>query len=299
MRQLQHPYSLLITATLFWAGNAIAGKLAAGHVSPMLLTLMRWTAAALVIAPFAWTDLRREWPLLRPHLGMMFCLGAVGFGAFNALLYLSLNYTTAINVTIEQSAMPLVVLIGNWLFFRVRFTVLQIIGFLLTLAGVVLTVSRGSLSTLLTLDLNRGDALMMLAVFFYGGYTLALRFKPALRWRSTILVLSASAALACIPFTFIEWAAGHFRAPDMRAWLVVLYAAVFPSLASQSLYIRGVDLLGPNRANLFINLVPVFGSLLAVSLLGETLHPYHMAALVLVVGGIWLAERGAANATPS
>lgn len=293
---LHHPYLLLVATALFWAGNAIAGKMAAGHVSPMLLTLMRWTAAVLIIAPFAWPDLRREWPALRPHLGLMFCLGAVGFGAFNALLYLSLNYTTAINVTIEQSAMPLVVFIGNWLLFRVRFTVLQAVGFLLTLAGVILTVSRGQPTALLTLELNRGDALMMLAVLLYGGYTLALRFKPVLHWRSTILVLAASAALASVPFATLEWAMGHFLAPDLRAWLVVLYAAIFPSLASQSLYIRGVERIGPNRANLFINLVPIFGSILAVTLLGEALHLYHIAALLLVVGGIWLAERGAQRA---
>lgn len=290
---LRNPYLVMTTVCIIWAGNAVAGKLAAGHVSPMLLTLLRWIFAVLLIAPFAWGDVRREWPILRRHLALMFVFGGVGFTGFNALFYWALNHTTAINVTIEQSAMPLMVFLGNLLLFHIRFTLLQVVGFLLTVVGVVLTVTHGHPQALLQLDLNRGDALMLIAVFMYGSYTLALRYKPTLHWRSTIFVLALSALITAIPFAAYEWTAGYGRWPDLQGWGVVLYIAIFPSLFAQSLYIRGVELIGPNRANLFINLVPIFGSLLAVTLLGESLEGFHMLAILFVLSGLFLAERGA------
>ncbi len=294
----RNPYLVLATVALFWGGNAIAGKLAVGHVSPMMLTLLRWGFACAFMAPFAIPVAKREWPTIRQNLPLLFGLGAVGFTCFNALFYLSLNYTTAINVTIEQSAMPLVVLLANFVLFRTGVAVFQVIGFSLTLVGVALTASHGSPVALLALDLNRGDALMMVAVFIYGLYTVALKFKPALDWRSTIFVLSLAALVVAIPFALIEQALGETRLPDLRGLTAALYTAVFPSLLGQALYIRGVEMIGPNRANLFINLVPVFGAILAVAILGETLHGYHIAALAFVIGGILLAERGVKRQKP-
>ena len=178
-----HPYLVLTAVALLWAGNAIAGKMAAGHISPMLLTLVRWFFATLLVAPFALPHVRADWPVIRKRLVYLSILGMVGFASFNAIFYLAANFTTAINITIEQSAMPLVVFLANFILFRLRVAWLQILGFALTLVGVAVTTANGDLSTLLSLDLNRGDALMMLAVLFYGGYTVALRFKPH-RWRS-------------------------------------------------------------------------------------------------------------------
>lgn len=291
----RHPYAVLITVMLLWAGNAIAGKLAVGHVSPMLLTLMRWCLACTFMAPFALRDVRRDWPVIRRHLPYLFALGALGFTAFNATYYLALNYTTAINVTIEQSSMPLVVFLANFLLFRKRVFPLQMVGFAFTLMGVALTASHGHLSSLLALNLNRGDALMMLAVLLYGGYTVALRFKPRLNWRSTIFVLAVSALVASVPFALVEFLRGDTILPDAQGLGAAFYIAVFPSLIAQSLYIRGVEMIGPNRANLFINLVPIFGALLAVAIVGEVLHAYHLIALSCILGGIMLAERSAAR----
>ena len=296
---IKNPYLVLATVALFWGGNAIAGKLAVGHVSPMLLTLLRWSFACLFMAPFAIPVAKREWQTIRQNLVFLFILGAVGFTCFNALFYLSLNYTTAINVTIEQSAMPLVVFLANFILFRTGVALFQIVGFSLTLVGVALTASHGSPAALLALDLNRGDALMMGAVLLYGLYTVTLKFKPDLDWRSTIFVLSLAALVVAVPFALIEQAIGQTQTPDLQGLCAALYTAVFPSLLGQALYIRGVEMIGPNRANLFINLVPIFGAILAVAILGETLHGYHMAALVFVIGGILLAERGLRRPKPA
>ena len=298
IRALAHPYALLALTALFWSGNAIAGKLAVGHVSPMVTTFLRWMIPCLILLPFAARDLKRDWPQIRTHLGILTLLGLFGFTLFNALFYVALHYTTAINVMIEQSSMPLVVFLANFLLFGTLANRYQIVGFAVTLVGVLLTATHGDIGTLLTLDFNFGDALMMGAVLVYGLYTVALRYKPAIHWRSTIYVLCFVACLASIPFLVAEQAMGLSRWPDMQGALVVLYIALFPSIAAQTLYIRGVEMIGANRANLFINLTPIFGAILAMLVLGEELFAYHVAALVFVLGGIGLAEWGRAKGRP-
>lgn len=282
---------LLGLTALFWGGNAVAGKLAVGHVSPMALTFLRWTCAVAAVAPFAWPHFKADWPVVRQRWLYLLLLGAGGMTVFNAVFYLALVYTSAVQATIVQSSMPLIVFLGMFLFFQVRVLPVQVFGFALTALGVVLTATRGDPTALLSLDLNRGDALMLFAVLLYGSYTVALGSKPHIHWLTMAFVLSLGAAVSAVPFALGEIALGVHRAPDARGWAIVLYTAIFPSLVAQVFYIRGVEAIGANRANLFINLVPLFGAGLAVAILGERLLPYHLVALALVVGGIMLAER--------
>jgi len=284
-------YLLLCLTTLFWAGNAIAGKLAAGVLTPVTLTFLRWLVASVLILIIAAPHLRRDLSTLRRHWLLVFGLGALGFAAFNLLLYGALNHTTAINVTIEQSAMPVFVMLVNFLAFGQRIRALQVLGVAATVAGVMITATRGDPGSLLALDINRGDAIMMGAVALYSGYTVALRFKPAVHWLSLLFAMAASALAFSIPFFVVEVARGGFTAPSLTGWLIVLYTAVFPSVMSQLFFMRGVELIGSNRASLSINLVPIFGSSLAVLLLHEALRAYHLMGLLLVLGGITLAER--------
>ena len=186
--------------------------------------------------------------------------------------------------------MPMFVFLANFLLFRLGVTWIQIVGFILTLFGVALTASNGDLAQLAALQVNFGDALMILAIILYGGYTVALRFKPDMHWQSLVLIMAASAFVSSLPFTAWEWQRGAMIVPDLRGWLAAVYTGVFPSVLSQTFYIRGVEILGANRSSLFINLVPVFGTLLSVLILGERFHAFHGMALVLVLGGIWMAE---------
>ena len=136
-----------------------------------------------------------------------------------------------------------------------------------------------------------GDGLMLFAVAAYGGYTVALRNMPKLHWQSTMIALSTGALLSATVFAIVEWLAGFGRWPDSQGWLVIAYTAIFPSVLSQTFYIRGNRLIGGNRAGLFVNLVPVFGTALSVLILAERFQLFHATALALVFGGIWLAER--------
>lgn len=283
-------YTLLTLTALFWAGNAVVGKLAIGHVSPIMLTFLRWTFAAMLIAAIGWRNFRRDWPVIRRNLPLLVTLGIAGFALFNIALYQALLYTSAINVMIEQAGMPMLIVAANFLLFGQRVGPGHIIGFLLSIAGVAVTASHGEPARLLALDVNAGDALMLGAVILYAGFTVALRYKPEIDWRSLMLVMSVTASISALPFLAWEVGSGAAIVPDMRGWAVVLYTVLFPSMMSQVFYMRGVELIGGNRAGLFINLVPVLGAALSVLLLGETFHAYHAVAMVLVLGGIGLAE---------
>ncbi|KAA0971128.1 DMT family transporter [Aureimonas fodinaquatilis] len=290
MSRIFHPYVLLALATFIWGANAIAGKLAIGHISPMQLTVQRWAFASLLLLPFALPALKRDWPTIKAQWPLLFFLGAMGFAALNALLYLALLYTSAMHAMIIQSAMPLIVFTGMYFFFSTKVSPLQVVGFVITAVGIAITASQGRLTTLLHLQLNKGDALMLLGVLAYALFTIGLSRKPKIHWLSLMFVLTVSATIATVPFAIWEWQIGAAIFPDKTGLIILAFAVLLPSIASQSLYIKGVEMIGPNRANLFINLVPVFGAFLAVTVLGEPLYPYLVLSLALVLGGIALSE---------
>ncbi|MEM9999445.1 MAG: DMT family transporter [Pseudomonadota bacterium] len=287
----QLAYALLILTTLFWSGNAVAGKLAVGHVSPMILTFMRWAMAWSVLLIIGWPQLRAQWAQVKPHLPILLIFGMTGFAGFNIALYSALNHTSAINVTIEQAAIPLLIFIGNFLFFRIRVTRQQLLGFSLTFVGVIVVASNGSLERLAALEFNRGDLLMGLAGLLYAGYSIALRYRPDVHWKTFMVIMAFSALITSIPFALWELNSPQGILPDQRGWMVAVYTAIFPAILSQIFYIRGIALIGANRAGLFINLIPVIGTVLAVLILGEAFRWHHAVAMVLVIGGIMIAER--------
>ena len=284
-------YLALIIATLCWGGNAVAGKLAVGHVSPMVLTFLRWTFAVALIFAISMPQLVRDWPVVRKRLPYFFVLGAVGYTCFNAALYTALKYTSAINAAVIQAGIPMVIFLLNFVLFSTRVHVGQIIGFFLTMTGVALLAAHGDLWSLLQLQVNIGDAIMLLAVLAYAIYTVILRWKPQVNWRTLMAIPAAAALLSSTPLMMWEVSKDVAQWPDAKGWVITVYTSIFASLLAQILFIRGVENIGANRAGLFINLVPVFGTLLSVVIIGETLHPYQIIALLLTLGGIAVAER--------
>lgn len=287
----RNAYILLILTMLFWAGNSVAGKIAVGHISPMLLNTMRWLVAALVLGILYREMIRAEAPALKQNGLPLLLLGGLGFTGFSVGLYTALLYTSAINVSIEQAAMPLVVFLFNFMLFRTGVAAAQIMGFVLSAIGVLLIISHGDPSRLIAMDFNVGDLIMLAAVICYGAYTVALRLKPTLRWQTFLFALTLAGFISSLPFTIWEFANGNGILPTTTGWGVIAYTAIFPSLLGQAYFIRGVELIGANRAGLFINLVPIFATLMSITILGEEFYAYHALALILVLGGIGLAER--------
>jgi drug/metabolite transporter (DMT)-like permease len=285
-------YFYLCITALFWGGNSVAGKMAVGHVSPMMLTTLRWVFALIVILVLMTPQIRRDWDKIRAHWLQLLAYGAIGFTTFNALLYSALKYTSAINAVILQAGIPMLIFLFNFVLFKTKASIAQVIGFTVTLVGVLVTAAHGDITSLLSLEFNFGDALMIGACIVYAAYTVALRYKPTMHWQSFIAAPAFGALLSAIPLLFWEIGSGKAIVPDGTGWIIVLYAAIFPSLMSQVLYVRGVEMIGANRAGLFINAIPVFGTLLSVMLIGETFHLFHLVALLLVLGGIAIAEKG-------
>ncbi len=286
-----NPYLLLALTTLLWGGNAIASRLAVDNVSPMALTSLRWIGVALIFPVMLRKDLAAHWPVIRANWLQITVMGALGFTVFNALMYLAGHYTTAINMGITQGAIPAMVMIGAWVFFRTPLGRLQVAGLMLTMLGVIVVALHGDVGELTRLAFNYGDILMVIAGVFYAGYTLALRKRPAL---PGLVFFTAMAIVACLlSLALFAWeiALHQHQWPNWKGWLIVLYVTLGPSVASQLMFMRGVELIGPARAGLFVNLVPIWGAVLGVLILREPFAPYHGAALALVLGGIWLAER--------
>ena len=286
-------YLLLTLTSLMWGGNSVAGRLATADWNPFTITSTRWLLASIVILPFALQPMKRDWPVLRQHLGLLFALGAGGMALFNLSMYLALNYTTAINVSIEQASMPVLIMLANFIVLSQRVRWLQIVGVVLTLFGVLVTATAGEPARFFSEGLNRGDAIMLFGCVFYAAYSFGLRWRPNIHWMSFMWVISTSAFIMTIPFALWEIGDKGFTAPSLDGWLVLLYVLLFPTFIAQLSFARGVELIGSNRAGLFVNLVPIFGSILAVLILNETFHWYHLVGLLLVLAGITLAERAA------
>lgn len=287
-------YLLLSFTALCWGGNAIFARLAVGEVSPMLLVSLRWLGVLVLLALFAPRHVRRDWPVLRSRLGFVVAMGVFGYTVFNGLFYTAGHSTTAVNIGILQGAIPVFVLVGAFAAYRTPVTRLQAVGVVVTMLGVVIVAAGGNPARLATLAVNTGDLLMIAAGALYAGYTVGLRRRPAVSALGLLTAMAAAAFAAALPLVAAEAALGWFQWPTAKGWIVVGLITLFPSLLAQIAFMKGVQTIGPGRAGVFVNLVPVFASILAVTVLAETFAVFHGLALALVLGGIWLSERGKA-----
>ena len=258
----------------------------------MALVCLRWLLVVVILSMISYRHLRRDWPVLKHCIFYFMVMGAFGFTGFNMLFYLAAHSTTAVNIGILQGSMPVFVLIGAFLVFRNKVTLLQSVGVSLTIIGVTIVASGGSFARLASLEINLGDALMLLACVLYSGYTVALRTRPEVSALSFISMMAFAAFLTSIPFVFIETGLGYFQAPTINGWIIIAIVALFPSSIAQISFIVGVGILGPGRASVFVNLVPIFASIFAVTVLDEPFEMFQGAALALVLFGIWLSEKG-------
>jgi drug/metabolite transporter (DMT)-like permease len=275
---------------LMWSANGIAGRVAIGEVSPMVIVTLRWLISCSLLFAFAFSRIREDWTVLKHHI-VRLVLGAIfGFTGFNALFYLSAHHTSAVNMTILQGALPIFVLMGAAIFQHTPLTLLQAIGIPFTLAGVIAVASQGELDVLLNFNFNIGDIGLVIACLSYAIYTLMLRNRPKVSGIGFFAIVAMAAFITSLPLLGLEMALGEAQWPTVEGWMIVAFIGICPSLLAQLFFLKAVELIGPGRAANFTNLVPIFGPLLAIILLGEPFHLYHAVALMLVLGGITLAE---------
>lgn len=277
--------------SLFWAGNIVLGRYAGGHLPPMTLSCVRWTGAFLTLLPFAIPHLRRDWPALRTRLPLIAVLSATGFAINNALSYWGLQYTQALNALLIQSSGPLFVALWSLLLFGVRLTSAQFAGIAISLAGVLIIILRGDLSALASIQFNRGDLMLTGALVAFGLYSALMPRRPVTHQLSLIAVTTAGGALLLLPFSIWEYSTGFTLQPDMLTLVSVVYVVIFPSSLAYLCFNRGIALIGPNRAAPFFHLMPVFGSAMAIVLLGEQPRLYHLVGYLMVLAGVVIASR--------
>ena len=286
-----HPYLLLTLAVFFWAGNFIFGRAFHAEIPPVALAFWRWSCAALLVTGPSLRHLRRDRGALLAAWRPVLILSALGIGAFNTLVYSGLQYTQAINALLIQSLMPVLIVLFSWLLFREQLRPLQSAGILVSLWGAVTIIARGEPAVLASLQFNRGDLLVGAAVLCYAGYSVLLRTRPAVHPLSFITVTFWLGTLLILPLYL--WESMTVRPLQLQpvTLLVIGYVAIFPSILSYLCYNRGVGEIGANRAGLFIHLLPVFGSIMAIVFLGEQLFWHHVVGIALIAVGIALAVR--------
>ena len=282
---------MLVLATLAWGSHTIAGKLSVGEVSPMMLIFLRWAIVALLIWSTNGPAMISSWPVVSKKLKWVFLMGGCGLSLFNAFFYLAAHFTSAINLGIIQSIMPAMILFGSYLLFGSAVNRFQAIGLVLTFLGCIIIATKGSMGNIILLSFNIGDLLMLLAILFYAGYSLGLKNRPAIPGLIMIGYFSIGALIMSVPLVFVETLISGLRTPTENGWYIVLYIALVPSFLSQIFFMRGVDLVGPNSAGLYANLVPIFSALMAILILDETFRFYHLIAMVIIFSGIFLFEK--------
>lgn len=285
------PYALLVLAPLCWAGNVVVARGIVDTYPPVGLAFWRWGLAAMVLLPFAWKKATQEWRTVLTHWKVMVLLSITGISVFNTLLYASVQTTTAINAALIQTVMPAVIIIFSLLIFKEKISIVQTIGVAVSMAGALVVIMRGQLSNALRLAFVQGDLLMFLAIFFYALYSVFLKKRPAMHPISFLFYIMVMGSLGLLPVYIWERIGSEPSGLDATFLFSILYFALFPSLVAYFCWNKGVALIGPNRAGLFINLVPVFASFMAVIWLQETLEWYHLGGLLLVITGMALFNR--------
>jgi drug/metabolite transporter (DMT)-like permease len=294
VRWLSHqPYVLLSLAALFWAGNIVLGRYVAGHVPPMTMSCVRWIGAFFTLLPFAWPHLARDWPALRARLPLMIGLSATGFAINNALSYWALQYTQALNALLIQSSGPLFVALWALILYGVRLTLAQLAGIAISLAGVLTIILRGDFGALAGIRFNVGDIMLAGALVAFGLYSALMTRRPVTHPLSLISFTMACGALLLLPLSIWEYSAGITLKFDTITAATLVYVVIFPSALAYLFFNRGIALIGPNRAAPFFHLVPVFGSAMAIFLLGEEPRLFHLIGYVLVLAGVVIASRQA------
>ena len=293
------PYLLLSLTSLFWSLNWVIGRAIVGHVTPLTLTFIRWLVAVGVMMPFAWPQVRAHWPAIRRNWRVIAWLGFWGTGLHNAFAYVGLQYTTATNGVILNSAIPILIILLGWLIYRETITRVQTLGVAISLAGILAIISRGEPAVLAQLEMNKGDLIVLFGMVFWAAYTVFLRMKPAELPGLAMLACCGVVGVALLfPLMLAEmlFLGGHVEFTPATV-AAMFYVGIFPSFVGYVFWNRGVAEVGPTIAGLFVHLMPAFGALLGWLFLDERIHLFHIVGIVLILAGIALTTRGH-RATP-
>jgi drug/metabolite transporter (DMT)-like permease len=292
-------FVLLALANLLWSGNWVAGRALRDAYDPFTLNFARWAVATLALAPIAAPALRGLWPVVRRRFGLLFFLAFVGVALFQGLVYLGLRTTTAVNGLLINSSMPLFMILCSLAFEREHATRRQVAGMLVSMVGIVLIVSHGQPANLLALEVRPGDGWILLAMPVWGVYSVMLRRRPAeIGDTAFLFVLCLLGLVILLPAVAVEALRSPPHAPTAPQAAAIVYMGVAASVVAFICWNKGVSVVGANAAGFTIHLLPAFGTVLAIALLGESFGVYHAIGIVTILAGVVLATHQRSRTSP-
>tara|TARA_Y100000590_G_scaffold383581_1_gene454372 strand:+ start:6176 stop:7072 length:897 start_codon:yes stop_codon:yes gene_type:complete len=290
----QIAYIFLILATLFWSGNFLVGKAASlFEIPPFSLNFYRWTFAWLILAPFTLKEILKKKKYILKNIKFIIVLGITSITVFNSIVYYSLNFTQVISGVLMISTIPVMIIFFCWLFKIEKTNFYQILGVVFSLFGVVVIITKADLVILLNLNFNKGDLWMVVAMFSWAMYSALLRKKKLnLSHISFLQTIISAGLIFLIPAYLIEMALGYKLNIHLPFILTLSYVVLFPGLASFFFWIKGISIIGSNRAGIFLHLMPIFSALMAIAIFKEKFMTYHFIGAILIIMGIILSSKG-------
>ena len=290
-------YIFLILATLFWSGNFIVGKAASFfEIPPFSLNFYRWTFAWLILAPFTLKEIIQKKNYILKNVKLILILGITSITIFNSIVYYSLNFTQVISGVLMISTIPVMIIFFSWIFKIETTNIYQILGVILSLIGVAVIVTKADFDILINLNFNKGDLWMVVAMFSWAMYSALLRKKKFdLSQASLLEVIISAGIILLLPAYLIEMSLGFELNINMPFILTLGYVVLFPGLASFICWIKGISIIGSNRAGIFLHLMPIFSTVLAILIFKEKFMNFHLFGALFIIGGILLSSKKAKN----
>ena len=295
--QNKKAYIFLILTTLFWSGNFIVGKAASlFEIPPFTLNFYRWTFAWLILAPFTLKEIFEKKNYILQNIKLIVILGITSITIFNSIVYYSLNFTQVISGVLMISTIPVMIIVFCWLFKIEKTNFYQILGVIFSLSGVFVIITKADLVILLNLNFNKGDLWMVVAMFSWAMYSALLRKKKLEISQLSLLQSIITAGLIfLLPAYLIEFALGNRASINLPFIMTLTYVVLFPGLASFIFWIKGISIIGSNRSGIFLHLMPIFSTILAIIIFKEKFMFYHLIGALLIVTGIVLSSKKERN----
>jgi len=291
-------YIMLILATLFWAGNFTIGKFAyTENVPPYSLAFFRWILVWIILLPFTYKEISRIKTEVKNNLSLFFILGFTSVGIFSAFTYNALNYTQVINASLFNTAIPVSIILVCFLLKIEKTNIFQISGLIVSVLGILAIITRLDLNILLTLNFNKGDIYMLIAIISWGIYSAFLKKKTFdISLLSLVHVVCTFGLIILFPAFLFELAQEKTTEINSNLIYILLYIAIFPSIGSYYCWAGAVSIIGANRAGIFLSLIPLFSTIFAMIFFNEKFLFFHFIGSVLIILGLFLSNKKVTNA---
>jgi len=286
-------YVLLVLAALFWSGNFIVGKFATlFEIPPLTLNTFRWISVWLILLPFTYKEIYNNLPVIKKNWFVISFMGVMTISTFNSVVYFALNYTQVINAVLVLAAIPAATIIFSSLMKIERTNIFQLLGLFLSIIGIGSIISYGDIQKIISLSFNKGDLWMLVCVFTWALYSTLLKKNKFKFSQFTLIQLMVSVGiLFLIPQFFYEQSIGLEVNFNKAFFLILFYVVIFPAIAAYYCWQKAIETIGPNRASMFIQLMPLFSAFMAIVIFNEKFEFYHFVGATFIVSGIYLSNK--------